>query len=127
MENFMSNDIFLSIITINYNNADGLRKTIESVKNQTSKNYEHIIIDGGSTDESVSVIKEFLANSDYAKQVTFWCSEKDKGVYDAMNKGTLHANGRFCLYLNSGDYLSDNSPVLKLCQAPSCNLCREVA
>ncbi|MBQ8679084.1 MAG: glycosyltransferase [Treponema sp.] len=102
---------FLSIITINYNNADGLRRTMGSVKSQSSKNYEHIIIDGGSTDKSVSVIKEFLSDSDYAKQVTFWCSEKDRGIYDAMNKGTLHANGRFCLYLNSGDYLADNNVV----------------
>ena len=102
---------FLSIITINYNNAEGLRKTIESVKNQTSKNYEHIIIDGLSTDESVKVINEFLQDKDYAKQVTFWCSEKDKGVYDAMNKGSTHANGTFCLYLNSGDFLADDEVI----------------
>ena len=103
----MANDLFLSIITINYNNAAGLRKTLESARNQTSKNYEHIIIDGGSTDDSVSIIKEFLADSEYAKQVSFWCSEKDKGIYDAMNKGIPHANGKYCLFLNSGDYLAD--------------------
>lgn len=107
------NSVFLSIITINFNNAEGLRKTIESVKNQTSKNFEHIIIDGASSDESVNVITEFLADSEYEKQVTFWVSEKDRGIYDAMNKGTLHANGRFCLYLNSGDYLSDNNVVAR--------------
>lgn len=109
--NFCMGKPFLSIITINYNNAEGLRKTIESVKNQTSKNYEHIIIDGLSTDESVKVIKEFLQDKDYAKQVTFWCSEKDKGVYDAMNKGSTHANGTFCLYLNSGDFLADDEVI----------------
>ncbi len=100
---------FLSIITINFNNAAGLRKTIESVKNQTTKNYEHIIIDGGSTDESVSVIKKFLSDSDYAKQVSYWCSENDKGIYDAMNKGILHASGKYCLFLNSGDGLTENT------------------
>lgn len=106
-----TNEVFLSIITINFNNAKGLRKTIESVKNQTSKNYEHIIIDGGSTDESVSVIKEFISDSEYEKQVAYWCSEKDKGIYDAMNKGVPHAKGRYCLFLNSGDYLADNDVV----------------
>ncbi len=102
---------FLSIITINYNNADGLRKTIESVKNQTSKDYEHIIIDGASTDQSISILKDFLNDENYAKQVSFWCSEKDKGVYDAMNKGIEHATGKYCLFLNSGDYLADNNIV----------------
>ena len=97
---------FFSIITINYNNAEGLRRTLESVRNQTSKNYEHIIIDGGSSDESVSVIEEFLANTEYANQVSFWCTEKDNGIYDAMNKGLFHANGKYCLFLNSGDALS---------------------
>ena len=102
---------FLSIITINYNNAAGLRKTLESVKNQTSKNFEHIIIDGGSTDESVSVLNEFLADSEYKNQVAYWCSEKDKGVYDAMNKGIPHAKGEYCLFLNSGDFFADNEVV----------------
>ena len=102
---------FLSIITINYNNADGLRKTIESVKNQTSKDYEHIIIDGASTDQSISILKDFLKDENYAKQVSFWCSEKDKGVYDAMNKAIPLANGEYCLFLNSGDFLADNCVV----------------
>ena len=73
--------MLLSIITINYNNADGLRKTLESVRSQTSKNYEHIIVDGGSTDGSVDVIHEFLQDEEYAEHVTFWCSEKDKGIF----------------------------------------------
>lgn len=109
----MSDRLFLSIITINFNNSSGLKKTLESVKNQTSKNYEHIIIDGASTDGSVDLIKEFLMDSEYAKQVSFWCSEKDKGIYDAMNKGIPHANGRYCLFLNSGDYLADNEVIAR--------------
>ena len=87
----------LSIITINFNNRDGLRKTIESVVNQTWQEFEYIIIDGGSTDGSVEVIKEYAARIDY------WVSEPDKGIYDAMNKGIDQAKGEYCLFMNSGD------------------------
>ena len=88
----------LSIITINLNNANGLRKTIESVINQTFTDYEYIIIDGGSTDGSVDVIREF------AEKITFWVSEPDKGIYNAMNKGIIKAKGEYYLFLNSGDF-----------------------
>ena len=91
----------LSIITINRNNADGLRKTIESVVSQTYTDFEYIIIDGASTDESVDVIKE------YADKITFWVSEPDNGIYNAMNKGILKAKGEYLQFLNSGDWLSD--------------------
>lgn len=86
-----------SIITINYNNKDGLRKTIESVINQTFKDFEYIIIDGGSTDGSVDVIKE---NGD---KIDYWVSEPDKGIYNAMNKGILQAQGEYLNFMNSGD------------------------
>lgn len=89
----------LSIITINYNNRNGLRKTIESVVNQTWRDFEYIIIDGGSTDGSVEVIKEFADHIDY------WVSEPDKGIYDAMNKGIDKAKGEYCLFMNSGDMI----------------------
>ena len=105
---------FLSIITINYNNADGLKKTLQSVASQTCQDYEHIIIDGGSTDGSVDVIKEFLKNDAYALHVAYWHSKKDKGIYDAMNTGIPHANGKYCLFLNSGDYLADNDVLQRL-------------
>lgn len=87
----------LSIITINYNNCGGLRKTIESIANQTFNDYEYIIIDGGSTDGSVEVIKE------YADKIDYWISEPDKGIYNAMNKGILKATGKYCNFMNSGD------------------------
>lgn len=87
----------LSIITINYNNRSGLRKTIESIVNQTLQEFEYIIIDGGSTDGSVEVIKE------YADRIDYWVSEPDKGIYDAMNKGIDQAKGEYCLFMNSGD------------------------
>jgi glycosyltransferase involved in cell wall biosynthesis len=89
----------LSIITINYNNATGLAKTIESVVNQTSKDFEYIIIDGGSTDGSIDVIKR----NEHA--FSYWVSEPDRGIYHAMNKGILKATGDFCQFLNSGDRL----------------------
>ncbi len=89
----------LSIITINLNNEAGLRKTIESVRSQTWKNLEHIIIDGGSTDGSVWLIENFRDG------ISFWISEKDNGIYDAHNKGILNSNGEYCLFLNSGDFL----------------------
>jgi len=92
----------LTIITINLNNADGLRKTIESVVSQTFTDYEYIIIDGASTDGSVDVIKR------YADKITYWVSEADKGIYNAMNKGIKVAQSEYCLFLNSGDWLFDN-------------------
>ena len=89
----------LSIITVNLNNAEGLRKTIESVVTQTFPDFEYIIIDGYSTDGSVEIIKQ------YADKITYWISEPDKGIYNAMNKGILQAKGEYCLFLNSGDWL----------------------
>lgn len=86
-----------SIITINYNNRDGLERTIQSVINQTCQDFEYIIIDGGSTDGSVDVIKK------YADRIDYWVSEPDKGIYNAMNKGILQAHGEYLNFMNSGD------------------------
>lgn len=93
----------LSIITINLNNAKGLRKTIESVVNQTYNDFEFIIIDGGSIDGSIEIINE------YQEKISYWVSEPDKGIYNAMNKGINKASGEYCLFLNSGDWLVDQS------------------
>ena len=95
----------ISIITINYNNCEGLRRTIESVVNQTCRDFEYIIIDGGSTDGSVDVIKRYADNIDY------WVSEPDKGIYNAMNKGVAVAKGEYCLFMNSGDCLYNESVI----------------
>ena len=92
-----------SIITINYNNKDGLETTINSVLEQTYKDFEYIIIDGGSTDGSVEVIKK------YAAQIDYWVSEPDKGIYNAMNKGTRKATGDYLNFMNSGDTYHSSS------------------
>ena len=86
-----------SIITINYNHHDGLKKTIESVIIQSCKDYEFIIIDGGSTDGSREVIEQFSVH------INYWVSEPDKGIYNAMNKGIKAANGEYLIFMNSGD------------------------
>lgn len=91
----------LSLITINFNNKDGLKKTIESVAAQTFKDFEWIVIDGGSTDGS----RELLVQ--YAEHFAYWVSEPDKGIYNAMNKGIDHARGAYFQFLNSGDWLKD--------------------
>ena len=87
----------ISIITINYNDKNGLDKTIKSVLGQTFTNYEFIIIDGGSNDGSSELVIENKANVDY------WVSEKDSGVFNAMNKGIRAATGEFLIFMNSGD------------------------
>lgn len=100
----------LSIVTINYNNADGLRKTLASVAEQSYRDIEHIIIDGGSMDGSVDVIKEYVSanpNRDpFFEHKIKWVSEKDNGIYNAMNKGLCLATGSYIEILNSGDVLA---------------------
>ena len=91
----------ISIITINYNDQLGLQKTIESVISQTYTAIEFIVVDGDSSDGSKGIINQ------YSSQITKWVSEKDKGIYHAMNKGIKMATGDYLLFLNSGDSLID--------------------
>lgn len=98
----------LSIITVVYNNREGLSRTIKSVKRQTFTNYEHIIIDGGSTDGTVELIKE---NEEY---IDYWISEKDSGIYSAMNKGIKVAKGEYCYFLNSDDCIAAPNTLEKI-------------
>ena len=90
-----------SVITINYNNSKGLRATIESVIQQSCDDFEYIVIDGGSDDGSIEVIKE------YKDIISYWVSEKDRGIYHAMNKGVFQAHGEYCIFMNSGDCFYD--------------------
>lgn len=94
----------ISIVTINYNNAEGLRRTLASVAVQTYHDIEHIMIDGGSSDESVDIIKEYV--NQCVMYDVLWVSEKDNGVYHAMNKGIRKATGDYIQILNSGDILA---------------------
>ena len=89
----------ISIVTINYNNASGLERTIQSVVSQTYRPVELIVIDGASTDESVSVMEK------YSNSIHYRVSEKDAGIFDAQNKGLREATGDYVLVLNSGDEL----------------------
>lgn len=90
---------FVSIITVVYNAEKTIEKTILSVTNQKPKLVEYIIIDGGSTDGTLEIIKKHKNGIDY------WISEKDNGIYDAMNKGISIAKGRYINFINSGDLL----------------------
>lgn len=100
--------MILSIITINYNNRIGLQKTFESVILQTCTDFEWIVIDGGSTDGS----KEFL--EEHSDKISYWVSERDRGIYHAMNKGASAAKGDYCLFLNSGDRLHSSDIIMKI-------------
>lgn len=100
----------LSIITINYNNLEGLKKTVTSVVSQTWQEFEYIVIDGGSTDGSTAYIESQSDTIDH------WVSEPDKGLYNAMNKGILKASGEYLLFLNSGDHFFNNEVLNKSIQ-----------
>lgn len=102
---YLMQPITLSIITVNYNNNEGLKQTLRSVTEQSYVNYEHIIIDANSTDGSKLTIEKYAQANNH---LSFWVSEKDNGIYDGMNKGIKHAQGEYILFLNSGDYLNGN-------------------
>lgn len=104
----------LSIITINYNNAAGLKKTLDSVAAQTYTDFEHIIVDGASTDGSVNEIISYSQSPIANRYKITWISEPDTGIYNAMNKGVRMAKGEYTLMLNSGDYLVDNHVIEKI-------------
>jgi glycosyltransferase involved in cell wall biosynthesis len=91
----------ITIITVVYNGEKTLEKTIQSVAKQIYQNIEYIIIDGGSNDKTLDIIKK------YEKHIDYWISEPDKGIYDAMNKGAKKATGDYIYFLNADDYIHD--------------------
>ena len=99
----------ISIITVNRNNLDGLRATVNSVKQQSFHDYEWIVIDGGSQDGCRQLIEENQSHFSY------WVSEPDKGIYNAMNKGIAQAKGDYVFFLNSGDILTTNDILTDVC------------
>ncbi len=98
----------ISVVTVVYNDVANIEETIRSVINQTYKNIEYIIIDGGSTDGTVDLIRKYAENLDY------WVSEPDNGIYHAMNKGALKATGKYINFLNSGDTFYSYNVVSKI-------------
>lgn len=103
MTNNINKSPLITVITVVYNDINNIEKTILSVINQTYSNIEYIVIDGGSIDGTVEVIKK------YSKKINYWISEPDKGIYDAMNKGIHKANGEWCCFINAGDLFAGNN------------------
>lgn len=99
--------MILSIVTINYNNLAGLRNTTDSIIHQTWRDFEWIIIDGGSNDGAKEYIESLVIKPE--ANVTYWCSESDSGVYNAMNKGLMMAKGEYVCFMNSGDCFYENA------------------
>ncbi|MGV3706957.1 MAG: glycosyltransferase family 2 protein [Arcticibacter sp.] len=99
----MRNKPLISVITVVFNGACTLEATIQSVLRQTYKNFEYIIIDGGSDDGTLDVIKR------YEMQISYFESEKDQGIYDAMNKGARHATGDYVYFIGCDDVLADSN------------------
>ncbi|QHT71145.1 glycosyltransferase [Rhodocytophaga rosea] len=97
----------ISIITVTYNAASVLEATIQSVIGQNFRNFEYIIIDGASTDGTLEIIRK------YGEHISYWVSEPDKGLYDAMNKGLKAAKGKYVWFMNAGDKIY-NKETLKL-------------
>lgn len=94
---------FFSIITVCYNEVTHIQETLDSIVSQTFHNYELIVVDGGSTDGTKEIIER------YSSQITWWCSEADKGTYNAMNKGVSHTKGQYVIFMNGGDkFYNDN-------------------
>lgn len=93
----------ISIVTPSYNSGDFLEETILSILNQKYQNLEYIIIDGGSTDNTLDIIRK------YENRITYWVSEPDKGQADAINKGFLRCTGEIFNWINADDYLAENA------------------
>jgi len=104
----MTKNYKFSIITVVYNAKEAIKDTVKSIQNQIYKNFEHIIIDGASTDGTMEYIKSLDFNN------IRYISEKDNGIYDAMNKGIKHANGEYFLFLNAGDKFASNDILDKI-------------
>ena len=100
----------ITIVTVTYNCVSCLEKTIQSCISQDYKNKEYIIIDGGSSDGTVDLIKK------YSSSINFWLSESDKGIFDAMNKGIKHSTGDWIVFMNAGDFFYNEQTISRIFQ-----------
>ncbi|MEY8244094.1 glycosyltransferase family 2 protein [Heminiphilus faecis] len=105
------NNLKITVVTICYNALDTIESTMLSVFDQTYDNIEYIIIDGGSTDGTVDIIKK------YADRLTYWVSEPDRGIYDAMNKGIAAATGDYINFMNAGDKFARTDVIAQICDS----------
>lgn len=103
----------ITIVTVVYNGSTTLEETIQSILTQTYDNLEYIIIDGGSTDGTIDIIKK------YEDRIDYWQSEPDIGIYDAMNKSICLCNGNYINFMNSGDTFADNTVIEKIINIPN--------
>lgn len=102
----------LSVITVCYNSEESMARTMESVLSQTYQNIEYLIIDGVSTDSTLDIVRSYQKKHENIRLI----SEKDTGIYNAMNKGAAHASGEYIYYLNSGDLFPDDTTVEQVMQ-----------
>lgn len=105
----------ISIITVSYNAVKTIEQTIQSVVNQTFDNIEYIIIDGGSTDGTINIIKK------YEDKISYWVSESDNGIYDAMNKGIAVATGDYIYFIGSDDWIYDDKVIVNVARKINMN------
>lgn len=104
----------ISVITVVFNGEKYLEQAIKSTVEQTYENFEYLVIDGGSTDGTQRIIQE------YSERIDYWISEKDKGIYDAMNKGVTLAKGRWVIFINADDYFFDKDVLKGLARRLEC-------
>lgn len=109
----MKNTPLVTVITVVFNGERHLEKTIQSVINQSYSNIEYIVIDGGSSDRTINIIKK------YEDAISFWKSEQDAGIYDAMNKGLSLANGDWLNFMNAGDQFACHESVANFMERSS--------
>jgi glycosyltransferase involved in cell wall biosynthesis len=108
----MIDNTLFSIVTVVFNDVDHIEQTIKSILNQSYRNIEYIIVDGGSTDGTVDVINK------YQKNITTFISEKDEGIYFAMNKGIKLAKGEYIIFINSGDVFYKKNVISDIAKTP---------
>jgi glycosyltransferase involved in cell wall biosynthesis len=98
----------ITVITVTFNAGEKLERTIQSVINQTLKDVEFIVIDGGSTDKTTDIIRK------YENKITYWISEEDQGIFDAMNKGINISSGQWINFMNAGDCFIENETLARI-------------